>query len=163
MVALLTACSSSAGEGGGAGTGSTDATAGTAADDTSSDSGADDGAALHLEGKVDRIVTMLRPGAATRPPDGMFPDATLLAARHVLRAPTPDGFVELWILRVRSPDMGPGIVECRVTESAGSSGASCSPIEGQALIYLDEACPNDTTVAAWRGEEQIREEPAVFC
>lgn len=213
MATLLMACSSSAGEGAGSGTGSTEATAGAAPDDTSSDRAVDGVAALHLEGKVDRIVAMLPPGPATRPPVGMFPDATLLAARHVLRAPTPDGFVELWILRVRSPDMGPGIVECRVTESAGSSGASCSPIadaqaqpddlplvgggsgdgssivvelngppdmthfvvttptgtigvvpiEGQALLYIDEACPDDTTVAAWRGEEQIREEPAVFC
>lgn len=101
----------------------------------------------------------------------MFSDATLLAARHVLRAPSPDGFVELWILRLRNPDMGAGIMECRVTEAAGSSGASCSSIagaqaradEGQALLYLDEACLHDTTVAAWRGEELLREEPAGFC
>ncbi len=210
MAALLSACSSSSGAGGGAGTGATDATDVAAPGDTTSAS-AVDGAALDLEGKVDRIVAMLPPGPATRPPDGMFPDATLLAARHVLRAPSPDGFVELWILRIRSPDMGPGIMECRVTASEGSSSAGCSsvagapaperplvggaggdgssilvelngpldmthfvvtaptgtigvvPIEGQALLHLDEACPRDTTVAAWRGEELLRDEPAVFC
>lgn len=170
-------------------------------------------AAPDLRGKVDRVVTMLPPGPATRPPDGALPDATVLAARHVLRAPTPDGFVELWVLRVRSQQMGPGIMECRVTVSDGSSGAGCSPIadgqaqadevplvggasgdgssivielngpadmthfvvttptgtigvvpiEGQALLYFDDGCPRDTTVAAWRGNELMRDEPAVFC
>lgn len=123
---LLAACSS-AGDDAESGTGSTEATVGAAPDDPTADSGVDP-VALGLEGKVDRIVTMLPPGPATRPPDGMFPDATLLAARHVLRAPSPDGFIELWILRLRSPDMAPGIMECRVTESEGSSSAGCSPI-----------------------------------
>lgn len=210
--ALITACSLSSDGGAGSGTGSPEATGESGPEDTTAD-GVVDVAALHLEGTVDRIVTMLPPGPSARPPDAMFPDATLLGARQVLRAPSPDGFVELWILRLRSPDMAPGIMECRVTESEGSSSAGCSsiadsqaradelplvsgsmsdgssivvelngpadmthfvvttptgtigvvPIEGQALLYIDEACPDDTTVAAWRGEEQIREEPAVFC
>lgn len=37
------------------------------------------------------------------------------------------------------------------------------PIEGQALVYLDGGCGQAITVAAWRGDEQIREEPVNYC
>lgn len=131
MATLLAACSPSTDEGDESATGSTEVANGAAPDDSASDR-VDDVTALNLEGKVDRIVTMLPPEAATRPPAGALPDATLLAARQVLRAPSPRGFVELWILRVRSQEMGPGIMECRVTESEGSSSAGCSSVAAQA-------------------------------
>ncbi len=111
------------------------------------DVGAGDVVALHLEGKVDRIVTMLPPGAATRPPDGMFPNATLLAA-------TGSSIV----VELNGP---PDMTHFVVTTPTGTIGVV--PIEGQALLHLDGASPGDTTVAAWRGEELLEEEPAVFC
>lgn len=37
------------------------------------------------------------------------------------------------------------------------------PIEGQALVYIEGDCRRAITVAAWRGDELIREEPANFC
>lgn len=180
--------------------------------------GAADGGAPDLEGIVDRVVVMIPPGGTAKPPDsGMFDGGVVLAGRHVLRAPGDSGkMVDLWVLRVRSPQMGPGIQECRVlwyTDGSGG-GSSCSaladgpppagpqqglvlgassdessftldlvgpadmthfivtagdqrigviPIEGQALLTLDGACPADTRVAAWRNDEQLREEPTSFC
>ncbi len=37
------------------------------------------------------------------------------------------------------------------------------PIEGQALVYVDGACGAGMKVSAWKGDEQLREEPANFC
>ncbi len=200
--ALLTACSSSPGEG----AAPADTTSGPAVEV----------AALHLEGKVDQVVAMVRPSAPMKPPDAtMVGGGTLLGVRHLLRAPKGDGgMIDLWVMRIRNPQMGQGVQECRVTESDdGGSSGSCSapgpvappggdqplvlgmmsdgfsatielvgpadmthfivtagdkriaviPIEGEALLYLDGACPAGTTVAAWRGEELIREEPGQFC
>lgn len=211
-ILLGTACSSS-GDGGasseaGATESSTDGAA--AAGETA------DPAGLALEGEVDRVIAMIPPGAGDRPPDSStFGGGTILGARHVLRAPTGDGgMIDLWIMRVRSPQLGPGVQECRVMESSdgSGSGSSCTalaqagppvgqlplvqggigdgtsftmelsgpadmthfiltageqrigviPIQGQALVYFAD-CPAGMTVAAWRGDEPIREEPSSFC
>ena len=212
---FATGCSSSSADGPAAGAGGTDVTAEAtvaAADDAA------DVEALDLEGKVDRVIVMIPPNGEAKPPDsGLFGGGAVLGGRHVLRAPMGDGStVDLWVMRVRSPQMGPGIVECRVTVSSdgSGSGSTCGPldaagaplgqpqslvlgsmrdessftldlvgpadmthfivtvgdqrfgvipIEGQALLHVEGDCPPGIRVAAWRGAEQLREEPANWC
>ena len=208
-VVLLGACSSSSGDDGGPESSG-------AVIDTAPGGAGIDVAALHLEGRVDQVVVMVRPNGAQKPPDAtMAMGGTLVGARHVLRAPRGDGgMLDLWIVRIRNPQMGPGIQECRVMDTNdGSTSATCSapgqaappggnpplvqglssdgssstldlggpadmthfivaagdrriaviPVDGQAVLFLDGACPAETKVAAWRGDEQIREEQAQLC
>ena len=207
-------CSSSPDEGSAGGLDGTDVTA----EITEPAVDAVDVEALDLEGKVDRVIVMIPPNGEAKPPDsGLFGGGAVLGGRHVLRAPMGDGStVDLWVMRVRSPQMGPGIVECRVTVSSdgSGSGSTCGPldaagaplgqpqslvlgsmrdessftldlvgpadmthfivtvgdqrfgvipIEGQALLHVEGDCPPGIRVAAWRGAEQLREEPANWC
>lgn len=118
-------CSSSDAEGAGLGGRATEGTGDPAADSLV------DVVAPDLEGQVDEVITMIPPGVGGKSPDmDMFGGGTLVSARHLLQAPQGDGgMVDLWIMRVRNPQMGPGLQECRVTVADdGSGGAGCSSL-----------------------------------
>lgn len=102
--------------------------------------------ALRASGEIDEIVVM-RPGVGGKPPDAPFvgPDTVVLGARHILRAPGPDGLTDLWVLRVRSPELGGGVNECRVTVTANGSGAGCSPIGPGAVVGARPALVSGAT------------------
>lgn len=97
-----------------------------------------DAAAFGLDGEVDRVIAMVPPDAgAKRPLDVLGPGTVVLGGSHVLRAPMGDGkLMDFWILRVRSAQMGPGIMECKVMEPSDGSGSSagCSSVGDAAQI-----------------------------
>lgn len=47
--------------------------------------------------------------------------------------------------------------------TAGGHRIAVIPIEGEAVLRLVDGCPPDATVAAWRGDELLREEPGLMC
>lgn len=172
-----------------------------------------DVAALDLGGDVDRIVAMIPPPESTTLPDSsVYGGGTVLAAHHVLRAPTGDGgVIDLWIMRLRNSEFAPGVQTCRVLDGDDIESVGCSPfaedwstkgqlpfergwvvdfwstvyelsgpvdmthfimtageeriavvtIEGEALFRVGGACLAGAMLAAWRGDELIREERSI--
>lgn len=47
--------------------------------------------------------------------------------------------------------------------TAGDRRIALIPIAGEAVLKLDGGCPRPASVAAWRGDELIREEPGLMC
>lgn len=47
--------------------------------------------------------------------------------------------------------------------TAGDRRIALIPIAGEAVLRLDGGCPRPASVAAWRGDELIREEPGLMC
>lgn len=66
------------------------------------------------------VVAMLAPGDKAEPPDAELLRGlgTLAGARHVLRAPdAKGGLIDLWVVQVRMPGVGPGAQECRILQN----------------------------------------------
>lgn len=47
--------------------------------------------------------------------------------------------------------------------TAGDRRIAVIPVAGEAVLQLAGGCPRPASVAAWRGEELIREEPGLMC
>lgn len=87
--------------------------------------------ALGLEGTVDEVVVM-QPGGFVQLDRDHLGVGEIRQARHILRASSPNGPLDLFELMVIDRAMGQGLHQCRLLQESSGASMSCGPIEDPA-------------------------------